>query len=52
MIWQNNTFDDRMNHEAEIRDLKLPLIQNYLYEIKSDLLKERKQWILWIYAKV
>ncbi len=33
-------FDDRMNHEAEIRDLKLPLIQNYLYEIKSDLLKE------------
>lgn len=33
-------FDDRMNYEAEIRDLKLPLIQNYLYEIKSDLLKE------------
>lgn len=33
-------FDDVMNHEAEIRDLKLPLIQNYLYEIKSDLLKE------------
>lgn len=33
-------FDDRMNHEAEIQDLKLPLIQNYLYEIKSDLLKE------------
>lgn len=29
-----------MNHEAEIQDLKLPLIQNYLYEIKSDLLKE------------
>ena len=27
-------FDDVMNHEAEIRDLKLPLIQNYLYEIK------------------
>lgn len=45
-------FDDRMNHEAEIRDLKLPLIQNYLYEIKSDLLKESEQWILWIYAKV
>ncbi len=33
-------FDDKMNHEAEIRDLKLLLIQNYLYEIKSDLLKE------------
>ena len=33
-------FDDRMNHEAEIRDLKLPLIQNYLYEIKSDLLND------------
>ncbi|MBR1883990.1 MAG: hypothetical protein IJ809_03480 [Clostridia bacterium] len=31
---------NRMNHEAEILDLKLPLIQNYLYEIKSDLLKE------------
>ncbi len=30
-------FDDRMNHEAEIQDLKLPLIQNYLYEIKSAL---------------
>lgn len=33
-------FDDIMNHEAEVRDLKLPLIQNYLYEIKSDLLQE------------
>lgn len=36
-------FDDMMNHEAEIRDLKLPLIQNYLYEIKSDLLKESEK---------
>ncbi len=29
------SFDDRMNYEAEIRDVKLPLIQNYLYEIKQ-----------------
>ena len=36
-------FDDRMNHEAEIQDLKLPLIQNYLYEIKSDLLEESEK---------
>ena len=32
-----------MNHEAEIQDLKLPLIQNYLYEIKSDLLAESEK---------
>ena len=37
---KNIPFDDRMNHEAQIQDLKLPLIQNYLYEIKSELLKE------------
>lgn len=36
-------FDDRMNYEAEIQDLKLPLIQNYLYEIKSDLLGESEK---------
>lgn len=36
-------FDDRMNYEAEIQDLKLPLIQNYLYEIKSDLLEESEK---------
>ena len=32
-----------MNYEAEIQDLKLPLIQNYLYEIKSDLLDESEK---------
>lgn len=35
-------FDDRINHKAQIQDLKLPLIQNYLYEIKSKLYKESK----------
>ena len=33
-------FDDRINHNAEIGDLKLGLIQAYLYEIKSSLYKE------------
>ncbi len=33
-------FDDRINHKANIQDLKLPLIQNYLYEIKSKLYEE------------
>jgi ATP-dependent DNA helicase RecG len=33
-------FDDRINHTAEIGDLKFGLIQAYLYEIKSDLYKE------------
>lgn len=35
-------FDDRINHKAQIQDLKLPLIQNYLYEIKSNLYEESK----------
>ena len=35
-------FDDRINHKAQIQDLKLPLIQNYLYEIKSKLYEESK----------
>lgn len=30
-------FDDRMNQHAEITDLKLPLIQDFLKDIKSDL---------------
>lgn len=42
IVWYGKN-DDRMNHEAEIRDLKLPLIQNYLYEIKSDLLEESEK---------
>ena len=30
-------FDDRISHQAEISDLKLPLIQSFLREVKSDL---------------
>ena len=30
-------FDDRISHQAEITDLKLPLIQSFLREVKSDL---------------
>ena len=32
-------FDDRINHHAELHDLKLPLIQTFLREVKSDLLE-------------
>lgn len=30
-------FDDRINHHADIEDLRLPLIRSFLREIKSDL---------------
>ena len=30
-------FDDRINHHAEVEDLKLPLIRSFLKEVKSDL---------------
>jgi ATP-dependent DNA helicase RecG len=30
-------FDDRTNHQAGLDDLKLPLIQSFLQEVKSDL---------------
>lgn len=33
-------FDDTINYEADLKDLKLALIENYLYETNSDLLKE------------
>lgn len=33
----NIPFDDRINHQHELHDLKLPLIQDYLKEIESDL---------------
>jgi len=32
-------FDDRIHHTAEIEDLKLPLIQSFLHEVKSELYK-------------
>ena len=33
-------FDDRIHHRAALNDLKLPLIQNYLREVGSDLLAD------------
>ena len=30
-------FDDRVNHQAEMSDLNITLIQNYLKEVKSSL---------------
>jgi len=33
-------FDDRINHHAELTELKLPLIQSFLREIGSELLDE------------
>ncbi len=33
-------FDDRINHQAELDDLKLPRIQSFLQEIKSDLFRD------------
>lgn len=35
-------FDDRVNHQAEISDLNITLIQNYLKEIKSSLYEKAK----------
>lgn len=35
-------FDDRMNHQAEISDLNITLIQNYLKETKSSLYEKSK----------
>ena len=35
-------FDDRVNHQAEISDLNITLIQNYLKEVKSSLYEESK----------
>lgn len=36
----NIPFDDRINHEAELADLNLSLIQSYLKEIGSSLYQE------------
>ena len=35
-------FDDRVNHEAEMSDLNITLIQNYLKEVKSSLYEKAK----------
>lgn len=35
-------FDDRINHQASLEDIKLPLIQSFLKEVKSDLLEESR----------
>lgn len=35
-------FDDRINHQAELSDLNITLIQNYLKEIKSSLYEKSK----------
>jgi ATP-dependent DNA helicase RecG len=36
-------FDDRINHEAELSDLNITLIQNYLKEVKSSLYEKSKK---------
>jgi ATP-dependent DNA helicase RecG len=33
-------FDDRINHQASLDDLKLPLIQSFLQEVKSSLFEQ------------
>ena len=35
-------FDDRVNHQAELEDLNITLIQNYLKEIGSSLYERSK----------
>ena len=35
-------FDDRVNHQAEISDINITLIQNYLKEVKSSLYEKSK----------
>ena len=35
-------FDDRVNHQAEISDLNITLVQNYLKEVKSSLYEKTK----------
>ena len=36
----NIPFDDRINHKAEIKDLKYPLVRNYLQNVGSSLLDD------------
>ena len=35
-------FDDRVNHQAEMSDLNITLIQNYLKEVKSSLYEKSR----------
>ena len=35
-------FDDRVNHQAEMSDLNITLVQNYLKEVKSSLYEKSK----------
>lgn len=35
-------FDDRINYEADMSDLNITLVQNYLKEVKSSLYKKSK----------
>jgi ATP-dependent DNA helicase RecG len=39
-------FDDRVNHHTTLEDLKLPLIQSFLKEVKSGLLEESRNILL------
>jgi ATP-dependent DNA helicase RecG len=36
-------FDDRINHQASLNDLKLPLIQSFLQEVKSSLFEQSRR---------
>lgn len=40
-------FDDRVNHQAEISDLNITLLQNYLKEVKSSLYEKSKTGDFW-----
>lgn len=42
LLANNIPFDDRVNHEAELSDLNITLIQSYLKEIGSSLFLESK----------
>lgn len=39
-------FDDRLNHQASLQDLKLPLIQSFLHEVESKLLEDSRNMTL------
>ena len=40
--YQQRAFDDRVNHEADIADLNLTLIQAYLKEVESSMYEESR----------
>jgi ATP-dependent DNA helicase RecG len=39
-------FDDRINHHADLDDLKLPLIRSFLKEVRSDLFSQNGDILL------